>query len=184
MKFRFPAVAVLGAALAIAGESEFNLTDLENRPVHFSTAQSAATAVVFISTKCPVSNAYNDRMNAIHKEFSAKGVQFLFVNANDNEPLAEIREHAKSAQFQFPVYKDANNVLADRLGAQSTPEAFVFDRAGEVKYHGSIDDQKNEARVKVQGLREALNAMLSGGSPNPAETKAFGCTIKRARKTS
>ena len=185
MKSTFLAISVLGAAaISFAGGPELNFTDLDNKPVQFSTAKSAATAVIFISTKCPVSNAYNDRMNAIYKEFSGKGVQLLFVNANDNEALDEMREHAKSARFEFPVYKDPANTLADKLGAQSTPETFVFDRAGQLKYHGYIDDQKNEARVKVDGLRQALNAVLSGAAPNPAETKAFGCTIKRARKTS
>ena len=176
---------LLAAALtAFAGPQEFRLAGPAGGAAVFSTAQADVTALIFISTKCPVSNAYNDRMNAIYNEFSGERVQFLFVNANDNEPLEEIREHARSAGFPFPVHKDLNNALADRLGAQSTPEAFVFARNGELRYHGFIDDQKNPARVKVDGLRNALNSVLAGRSPEPSRTKAFGCTIKRVRKSS
>lgn len=85
--------------------------------------------------------------------------------------------------FGFPVYKDLNNVVADRFGAQATPETFVIDSAGVIRYHGSIDDSRNEARVKFRGLRGALDAVLAGKQPEVPETRAFGCSIKRVPKT-
>jgi hypothetical protein len=73
--------------------------------------------------------------------------------------------------------------VANRFDAQVTPENFVIDSAGVIRYHGSIDDSQNEARIRTRGLRLALDALL-GGKPVPIpETKAFGCTIKRVRKT-
>ena len=72
-----------------------------------------------------------------------------------------------------------HNTTADRFGAQVTPETFVLDQAGTILYHGYIDDSRNPANIKVQGLRVALDAALTGRSPERAETKAFGCTIKR-----
>jgi len=75
-------------------------------------------------------------------------------------------------------------VTADRFGATVTPEAFVIDSAGVVRYHGSIDDSQNERRVGTQRLRSALDAVLAGRPPAQAETKAFGCSIKRVPKAS
>jgi protein-disulfide isomerase len=150
--------------------------------VTIPTAGVPATAVIFISTKCPISNSYNDRMNAIFKEYLDRGVRFVFVNANSNEPLSEIQEHARANQFAFKVYKDVNNVLADQFGATVTPEVYVFDKSGVLQYHGQVDDATNEARVRVRGFRNALDAVLAGKPVEVKETKAFGCTIKKVRR--
>jgi hypothetical protein len=82
------------------------------------------------------------------------------------------------------VYKDPGNVLADRFDAQVTPESFVIDSSGIIRYHGSIDDSMNESRVHTRALRAALESVLAGKSVASTETKAFGCTIKRVRKAS
>jgi thioredoxin-related protein len=170
--------------IAIGGRiNDLTLKDGAN-PVVISPTRKAATVVLFVSTKCPISNAYNDRMNAIHRDYAGKDVQFVFVNANVNESQAEIEEHIKANQLAFKVLKDAGNVLADQFGAQMTPEAYVFDRSGVLQYHGYIDDAKNPARVQNQGLRKAIDAVLGGSAPSIKETKAFGCTIKRVRRAS
>jgi hypothetical protein len=142
------------------------------------------TVVVFVSTICPISNSYNLRMKEIYRDYAPKGVKFEFLNANQNESQADVEEHARSVGFSFPVSKDVNNVMADRLGAQYTPEAFVIDRTGAVRYHGRIDDAQNPARVRQKSLRLAIDAVLAGGDVAAPETKAFGCTIKPMRKAS
>jgi hypothetical protein len=60
----------------------------------------------------------------------------------------------------------------------------VIDNSGAIRYHGSIDDNMNESRVRTRRLRAALDALLAGNPVPSTETKAFGCTIKRVRKTS
>ncbi|MEO8026279.1 MAG: redoxin, partial [Bryobacteraceae bacterium] len=60
----------------------------------------------------------------------------------------------------------------------------VLDAHGVLRYHGAIDDSTNEARIKRQGLREALDALLAGKPVATPEIKAFGCVIKRVRKGS
>ena len=160
------------------------LRETDNHPVLISTAEAMATVVIFISAVCPVSNAYNDRYQMLSSGYKGRGVQFVFVNSNDNETLAEVKEHVRAAEFSFPVYKDWKNVVADQLNASMTPETFVLNRKGEIVYHGAVDDSKNEARVKVTALRDAIDAVLAGKPPPRAELKAFGCTIHRYRKSS
>lgn len=163
--------------------TDFTLYDLSGAPAAFSTLRGPVTVVVFISTQCPVSNGYNERMNALYQDYSAKGVKFVFVNANRTEPAKEVAEHAKAVGFKFPVYKDNKGEAAERFDAQVTPETYVIGKDGVMLYHGAIDDSKNEARIRQRGLRTALDAVLSGQPVPVAETKAFGCTIKRVRKT-
>jgi thiol-disulfide isomerase/thioredoxin len=159
---------------------QLKLTDLDGKPV--TIAADRPTVILFVSTKCPVSNAYNERMIALHRDYSSR-VNMVFVNSNDNEPPAEIRQHAAEVGFRFSVYKDPGNLTADAFGAQLTPEAFVVDKNGIVRYHGAIDDQRNLARVRVTGLRTALDAVLAGRPVELERTKAFGCTIKRSRRS-
>lgn len=163
--------------------TDFEIQDLSGKAVSFASLRGPVTVLTFISTKCPISNGYNDRMNSIYKEYSAKGVKFVFVNANRDEPSREVQEHAQSVGFGFPVYKDSRNEVADRFGAQVTPESYVIDSTDTIRYHGSVDDSLNEARVKTRGLRLALDAVMAGKQVQIQQTKAFGCTIKRVRKS-
>jgi peroxiredoxin len=163
--------------------ADFNVQDLDGKSVSFATLRGPITVVTFVSVQCPVSNGYNQRMIALYKDYAPKNVKFIFVNANRTESAADVRDHAKNVGFVFPVYKDAGNVLADRFDAQVTPESYVIDSTGIIRYHGSIDDSQNEARIRTRGLRLALDALLAGKPVEITETKAFGCTIKRGRKT-
>lgn len=158
-----------------------SLRDLTSKPVTFSTT-GKVTAVIFYSTQCPISNEYNDRLQALYRDYSAKGVQLIFADANVNESVREITEHSKAAGFPFQVYQDPQSALADTLGASVTPEAYVFDMTGVLRYHGHIDDARNPARAQVNGLRNALDEVLEGKAVTRPETKGFGCTIKRPRK--
>lgn len=186
MKLTFACAALLAAALVIDGQefhpgstvSEFEVLDLQGGSHSFSSLKGDTTVVIFIATRCPVSNAYNQRMEALYKDYSARGAKFLFVNANYNEPMKEVADHARQVGFTFPVYKDPGNV-AVLFNAQVTPETFVIDRQGIIRYHGAIDDSQNEARIRKQGLRAALDEVLAGKPVTVAETKAFGCTVKR-----
>jgi peroxiredoxin len=163
--------------------TDFSVQDLDGKSVSFASLRGPITVVTFVSVQCPVSNGYNQRMNALFKDYTPKDVRFIFVNANRTESANDVRNHAKNVGFVFPVYKDAGNALADRFDAQVTPESYVIDSAGIIRYHGSIDDSQNEARIRTRGLRLALDALLSGKPVELTETKAFGCVIKRGRKS-
>jgi thiol-disulfide isomerase/thioredoxin len=179
------------AALAMQGQefrvgspvSDFQVLDLQGGAHTFTALKGDTTVVVFLATRCPVSNAYNQRMESLYKDYSSKGVRFLFVNGNVNEPAKEVADHARDVGFTFPVYKDSGNV-ADLFNAQVTPETYVIDKQGVIRYHGAIDDAQNEARIRKHSLRAALDEMLAGKPVTVAETKAFGCTVKRARRRS
>ncbi len=181
MKSALPALVLLGAALPAAPPG----TLLDNTGSRLSVAlDGQVTAVVFISSLCPISNEYVDRMIALWREFTPRGVRFLFVNSNVNESAREVREHAAVAGFPFPVYRDIRNGLANRLHATITPEAFLLDASGAVRYQGAFDDARNPARVKVEFLKEGIEALLAGKPVPRAAAKATGCTIKRERKAS
>jgi thiol-disulfide isomerase/thioredoxin len=108
--------------LAVAGESRSLSLPQE-------VSSNALTVVMFISTRCPVSNAYNVRMEDLEKAFGSRRVRFIGVNSNVNEPPAEIAAHAREHGFPFPVVKDEGN-RRRRLRRAAHPEIFVIDWTG------------------------------------------------------
>jgi peroxiredoxin len=156
--------------MKLATGQELDLASLQGRKAY---------VLAFIATQCPVSNAYNTRMAAFAREYEPKGVAFIGINSNRQEPPAEIVEHAKKHAFSFPILKDEGNVKADEFGAQVTPEVFVFDAGWTLRYHGRIDDDRSGSAVDSQDLKAAVDAVIAGQEVRLKETKAFGCTIKR-----
>lgn len=159
---------------------DFSLQSMDGRTVRYSSFRGRVVVVTFISTRCPISNAFNYRMNELYREFAGR-VTFLFVDSNANEPVEEIREHAKAVGYDFPVYKDDESSVASLFHAEATPDTFIIDATGIIRYHGYIEDAPNPARAKNRALRAAIQATLEGRPVLIPETHAFGCAIKRPR---
>ena len=159
---------------------DFTLTDYEGNKHSLSDyTESKAIVIMFIATKCPVSNDYNSRMEKVFNDYKDKEVTFLGINSNKAEDISEIKIHAKDNELTFTILKDEKNIIADKFEASYTPEIFVLSNDFELLYHGRIDDSRRESEVKTTDLRNALDDILSGKSVSKPETKAFGCTIKR-----
>src|SRR5262249_52648651 len=97
-----------------------------------------AIVIVFLGTECPINNAYLPRLAELHKEYAGKGAQFIGINANRTDSAERVAEHAKKHQVPFPVLKDPDNAVADRLGVRRTPEALLLDGGGRLRYQGRI----------------------------------------------
>ena len=158
----------------------FSLPDTDGKVVEVGNwDKSKATVIMFVATQCPVSNAYNERMEKLATDYSAKGVRFVGVNSNKQESSEEIAGHSKKNGFTFPVLKDKGNVIADKMGAKVTPEIYVVNAKGELAYHGQIDNSQNESKVKARPTAAALDAILAGQPVEQSDVAAFGCSIKR-----
>ena len=146
---------------------------------------AAADVLVLIQScnHCPYVLAWEGRMAAIQRDYADRGVRIVTVNSNDagrypEDSFAEMQRHAKEGEFPFDYLHDESQSLVQTLGAEHTPEVFLFDRDRRLVYHGAIDDNREETGVRRHYLREALDATLSGREPPVAETQAVGCTVK------
>lgn len=175
------AVAAVAEAPAIgAAAPDFQLTTLDGKTFSLSSAAKDHKAVVlmFISTQCPYSNAYNDQMRDLANAYGGRGVLFVGINSNKTEDVADAIAHAKAHGHTFPIVKDPGNKVADLYDARRTPEVYVVDPQGKLRYHGRItEDHENPS--STPDLKNALESFLSGKPIARTETKAFGCTIKR-----
>jgi len=159
---------------------DFNLPDADGVPHTLASLKGKnGTVVIFIATRCPVSNAYNDRMEKLYEDYEAKGVNVIGINANSTEPAAEVKTHAAEKGLKFTILKDDGNKIADRLGAAHTPEAYVLDAKGKLVYHGRIDNSQKVEGITSNDLRDALDEMIAGKAVSKTGGAAFGCSIKR-----
>lgn len=160
--------------------SDFSLPDVNRKTRSLSSLKGAkATVILFIGTKCPVSNGYNERLAKLAASYQALGVNFVGINANFDEPIEDVQTHAAGKNLTFPVLKDAGSVVADQLGAQVTPEAYLLDANNKLVYRGRIDNSRRAEAVTSHDLRDAIDAALAGKTPAKTQARAFGCGIKR-----
>jgi peroxiredoxin len=134
--------------------------------------------VVFLSAQCPVVKAYNERLSQIAADYQAKGINFIGINSNHTESAEWVKTNA-AENYKFPVLIDKGNVLADKLGASVTPEAYYFDAKNVLLYHGAIDNDKSGKAITDPYLRTAFDSALAGKPIEKARANAFGCSIKR-----
>ena len=171
-----PAPPAIGATIA-----DFSLPDANGKEHSLaSLAGKNGSVLIFIAVQCPVSNAYNERMEKLAQDYKAKGINVIGINSNVAESAEAVKEHAAEKNLTFPILKDAGNKVADRLGATVTPQAYFIDASNKLMYLGRIDNSKNAEGVTSSELRDALDAALAGKPITKATANAFGCTIKRA----
>lgn len=136
--------------------------------------------LIFIATNCPVSNAYNERMEKLAQDFKARGINVVGINSNSTESASDVKDHAAKNNLNFVILKDNGNKIADTLGATRTPEAYYLDNSNKLLYHGRIDNSRDVTQVNTSELRDAIEATLAGKPVPKTTANAFGCSIKRA----
>ncbi len=160
----------------------FKLSDTNGKEQSFNDLKGKNGAIiVFLSVQCPVVKGYNERISKLADDYKAKGINVIGINSNSTETLDNVKTHA-AENYKFPVLIDKNNVLADRFGANVTPEMFYFNAKNVLTYHGAIDNDRSGKNVTTDYLRTALNESLSGKTVTKSTANAFGCSIKRAEK--
>lgn len=170
--------------------TDVRMQSVDGREVTIAgTAGAKGTLVVFTCNHCPWVKAWEKRVAEIGNGAVKRGLGVIAVNPNDpatypEDAFAVMQRRAKSLKLQFPYAVDATSDVARAFGATRTPEAFLFDAASKLVYHGTVDDNAREPKkVKEHWLRDAVEAVIAGRAVPVAETKAFGCTIKFRAKS-
>ena len=170
-----PAPPIIGSTIG-----DFTLPDTSGANHSLASLKGKNGAVlIFIAVQCPVSNAYNERMEKLAQDYKARGINVVGINANSTESAADVKAHAAEKHLTFPILKDNGSKIADMLGATRTPEAYFLDASNKLLYHGRIDNSRDITQVNQSELRDALEATLAGKPVPKTTASAFGCSIKR-----
>jgi peroxiredoxin len=164
---------------------DFSLKNVDGKMVSLSDYPDAkGYIVIFSCNHCPYVIKYEDRMIELHNKFASKGYPVIAINPNDPEiqpqdSFEEMVKRSKEKGFSFPYLFDEGQKVFPQYGATRTPHVYLLDKGRTVRYIGAIDDSAEDAsKVEVKYLENAIAAIEAGKDPDPATTRAIGCTIK------
>jgi peroxiredoxin len=164
---------------------DFKLKNIDGKTVSLADYKDAkGYIVIFTCNHCPYAKAYEDRINDINNRYASKGYPVIAINPNDpavepDDSFESMQKRAKEKNFSFPYLIDEAQEVAKAYGAMKTPHVFLLKKNLEVAYVGAIDDNSNDpSAVKVKYLENAVEALINNKKPDPAVTKAIGCSIK------
>ena len=196
MKKLFFLFSMLFLAVSASGQgyqvgdvaTDFRLLNVDGNYISMSDYEDInGVVLIFSCNHCPYVVAYEDRMIELHNEYAPKGFPVLAINPNDTiaEPrdsFTKMIERAQEKNFPFDYVIDADQEIYPIYGATRTPHVFLLEKVGNdfvVAYIGAIDDNYRDAsQVEEKYLANAIDALLAGERPDPAVTRAIGCTIK------
>jgi peroxiredoxin len=170
------------ATLAIGAQApSFELPDTDGRTHSLPAGEPAV--VVFTCNHCPYALAWHDRILAVARDYSDR-VRFFAVNPNDGvrypaDSFDAMKERVRAdGGWPLPYLRDETQEVAVAYGARTTPDVFVIGADGRLRYRGAPDADYRDDSQDASWLREALDQVLRGKDPDPAETDPVGCSIK------
>ncbi|HER09754.1 MAG TPA: thioredoxin family protein [Bacteroides sp.] len=185
----FASILMLHAGLKPGDNAvDFSLKNVDGTTVSLSDySDQKGVIVVFTCNPCPFAKAYEQRIIQLHKKYAPEGYPVVAINPNDDQVSPEdtfdkMEARSLESGFPFPYLKDATQEVYQAYGATRTPHIYLLENKGgtfKVAYIGAIDDNAMDASaVSNRYLEDAINSLRAGNQPNPATTKAVGCTIK------
>jgi len=157
---------------------DFILQDLDGRTFRLADQRGRIVVLSFWSADCPHSERADEILAALSLEWG-DSVGVWWVASNDHEDKEQLRRTALQRRIG-PVLRDAEQLIANRYGALTTPHLFVIDERGVLRYAGAPDDVSFRQRVPTRSyIGEAIGALLRGQVPDPESTAPFGCAIVR-----
>jgi thiol-disulfide isomerase/thioredoxin len=143
--------------------------------------------VVFYTTECPICQKYVSILRGLADCFPSVKFVAVFTKINTaaefqdfvkNTPLSNL--DAKNGILPF---LDKKNRLAHHLNATATPEAFLFDAKGNLKYRGAIDNWffalgKYREAATEHYLSNAVSSFLKNEKIKIEKTTPIGCLIE------
>jgi peroxiredoxin len=142
-----------------------------------------ATVLVVTCNHCPYVVAWNPRLRAVAEDYAPRGVRVLAINANDasrypaDSPRA-MERFVHDQGWPIPYLYDESQEVARALDALVTPHVFVLDADHRLRYRGAPDADHTDPSQNARWLRDALDAVLDGSEPSPADTRPRGCSVK------
>ena len=162
----------------------FELPDTSGQ-LHAVPAEPAPAATVLVQTcnHCPYVIAWNPRLRRVAEDYGERGVRFLAINSNDAsrypaDSLDHMKRFVSDRAWPIPYLYDEAQEVARALGAVATPHVFVFDSEHRLAYQGAPDADHADDTQNAAWLRGAIDAVLDGREPDPAETPPRGCSVK------
>lgn len=163
----------------------FHLPNVDGRHIGNEYLRGAKAAlVVFTCNHCPYVKGSEAELLLVAKEYEKSGLKTVAINSNDaakypEDSFEKMKENAKNMGLPYPYLYDESQQVARLFDAACTPECYLFDAGHTLIFHGTINDNlQNASLAKNHYLAEAVKQALEGQKPEPAFVHPIGCSIK------
>ena len=159
---------------------DFSLPDEDGKVHKLSDYRGKLVVLEWTNQECPyVKRHYRaDTMEKLSEEFDAE-VVWLAVNSTKSNSPEDTRAWKSEQGFHYATLQDPAGDVGHLYGARTTPNMYVIDPEGQLRYSGAIDD---DPRGRSEGpsnyVSGAIHALLQGSDPDPSETRPYGCSVK------
>ena len=124
--------AAAGSAKPIGTRAEFRLQTLDGRKIGPGDFPGQVVVVDFWATWCGPCHIQARILEAVHKDYNGKKVQFLAANVGEDEDT--VKSFVRSKPFPYPVLLDSNSAVSDKLGVLALPTLMVVDTKGRIAF--------------------------------------------------
>lgn len=195
----------LAAAFALAGPAAYAAPAIGAAAPDFVNAKTAAGKTISLADfkgktvilewtnhECPFVKKHYETKNMQSAQAAAKAEGAVWISVISSAPGKQ-GHVAPSKALELTTSRGAapDHVVLDESGAigrafaaKTTPDMFVIDGAGTLRYAGAIDDQPTANHASVQGATNyvlaALGDLRAGKTVATVQTKPYGCAVKYA----
>jgi peroxiredoxin len=159
---------------SVSGE-QINTKDLSKK---------SALLIVVTCNHCPYALAYWNRIIKLAKTYEDDNMSTIAICGNNTEThpgdsFENMQTLSKKFNLPFEYLHDPSQHVIKQLGAERTPEVFLFNKERQLVYKGSIDDNWENANAVMRAhLEDAIEYCLDSSEIDHPETPAVGCSIK------
>ncbi len=180
--------AVPAFAAGAVGETapNFKLQGVDGKTYSLDAFKGKTVVLEWVNPNCPFSDrhAKERTMSELAKQHGE--VVWLGINSTNPEHGDFLKPAAHNAWMKknglnYPVLYDLKGEVGHAYGAKTTPHMYIIDAKGKIAYNGAIDDDPRGGKDKAQRVNYVgggLNLEKAGQSPDPANTKPYGCSVK------
>jgi hypothetical protein len=139
---------------------------------------------------CPfVQKHYESRnLPALQSKSVGRDLAWLLVNSTHPDHVDYLAPKALAAKLgtwgaaPTAVLMDPEGVVGRAYGARTTPQHWVIDPTGVVRFAGGIDDRRSANPADIAGARNhvaaALDDLKAGRPVAVASPPPYGCSVK------
>lgn len=142
--------------------------------------------LIFHNLNCPFAKMYENRISELRANYQNKGFNFALINpetGTEPESQLSLRSFIDDSKINMAYLIDEDQKFTQYFQITKIPEAVILSSDSEgikVSYRGAIDNNPQaEGSVSEKFLERAINQLLKGEEPLPAQVRASGCNIRR-----
>jgi thiol-disulfide isomerase/thioredoxin len=137
------------------------------------------SVVVAYDPECPICLLYKTSIDYLSKTYENQQI-YIILTAESDTSLIKDKFYADS---RIRIFQDPSNKLLRKIGATTTPHAFVYDAKSTLVYSGKIDNRAKALGIKTDNpdslyVSDALKALSKGQLPYIKKTQPIGCLIQ------